>query len=750
MATVTGSNVGSGQQSAVGESNTTATPGQVVDTAPLAQGQWTDPFLLPNVAIHAHLLPNEKVLFWGRRQQPTDNSFESLNEWATHAFLLDLVKLTCVPTSNQPADTGGEPINLFCSSHTFLPDGRLMVTGGHIYDSQGIHCATIYDWRDDKWRAAQPMQANAKAAAEDTFWLNGRWYPTAITLADGSVFVCSGSHAVSTPAPAPHAAGNANNSTPEIWKDTPWIQLTPFVEQTDLPQFLFPRFHLAPDGRVFMSGAGADSFFFDTSHTGQWLQSATRSQGPRDYAPSVMYDVGKIVFMGGGNGPDQNLPSQQVEIINLFDAAPGWQLATPMLFRRRQHNATLLPDGTVLVTGGTQGGGGLGNPGFNDLTLGQPVHDAELWDPRTDTWTLMAKEQRDRCYHSTAVLLPDGRVMSAGGGEYQPTDLLAPNDASATHLDAQIFSPPYLFKGPRPHFELALDELHYNGTFEVKTADAADVEYASLIRLSSVTHSFNTGQRINFMFATPGDGVVGFTAPPNANVCPPGYYLLFLLAKSGVPSIGKMIKITGDLVSPHRTTVAPVDQLARTRRIIAEQTRQPVIVGLGATCPYGLGTCLAGAVAALKKLDGVETVLTILSSDDNRASVATVYLNHDGLPDLNKWPKQFAQFANSSYAWRGVEMTLAGTLLNSPQGLILESDEKRPAVLLAPLERADKVQIDQQNGVAMPLPVKEAEAYADLTTVFAVRGAGAEVSVTGPIKQTLFGYVLEVRVFHSQ
>ena len=710
------------------------------------QGQWSAPFFLANVAIHAHLLHNKKVLFWGRRNQPTTNSFASLNEWETHAFLLDLETMKSTPTSNQPTDQSGKTINLFCSSHTFLPDGRLMVTGGHLFDSQGIDCATIYDPDADRWSAADAMHGQPNTDPANSLWQNGRWYPTAITLADGSVFVCSGTLATAPPAPAPNAPTTRNNSTPEIWDDAPWKQLTPFVEATDLQQFLFPRFHLAPDGRVFLSGPGPDSFFFDTSGKGTWAQSATRPQGPREYAPSVMYEVGKIVFIGGGNDPNTNFPSQLVWTIDLNDSAPAWQPAQSMHFRRRQHNATLLPDGTVLVTGGTQGNSGAGGQGFNDLSKGQPIHAAELWDPKTGQWTLMAEEHTDRCYHSTAVLLPDGRVMTAGGGEYQPTNVLAANDPNDSHLDAQIFSPPYLLNGPRPQIEKAPDEISYGQTFPVTTSNSADIGSASLVRTSSVTHSFNTGQRINFLALTTGSGVVNLTAPPNANVCPPGYYLLFLLNKAGVPSEAQIVKVIGEPAAPARFSVAVVDQAERNQSIIDHAKRPEVVVGLTPTCPYGLATCWAGAQRALKQLDGVETVRPIA---ENKSSVAFLYLDHDGLPDLAKWQNQFTQLANGSYTWRGVEMTLAGPVSNTPGGLTLTANTSRPAVLLAPLQRADKVQIDQENGVAKPLPPDESGAYASLAADFATAGGAAVYSVTGPLKQTSSGYLLEVRSFRK-
>jgi len=172
-----------------------------------------------------------------------------------------------------------------------------------------------------------------------------------------------------------------------------------------------------------------------------------------------------------------------------------------MHFARRQHNATLLPDGTVLVTGGTQGNGakyqGEQN-GFNDLRIGSPIRAAEIWNPDTGHWTQCAEASVDRCYHSTAFLLPDATVVSAGGGEYSPANNGAPNLPEDTHRDAQIFSPPYLFHGVRPVITSAPNDVTYSEAFTIGTANSGQVGAVNWIRLSSVTHSNNMNQRINF------------------------------------------------------------------------------------------------------------------------------------------------------------------------------------------------------------------------------------------------------------
>ena len=226
-----------------------------------------------------------------------------------------------------------------------------------------------------------------------------------------------------------------------------------------------------------------------------------------------------------------------------------------MQFKRAQHNGTLLPDGTVMVMGGTQGAGAKyphETAGFNDLTPGAPIWSAELWNPKKPAgqqWTKMAKAKVDRCYHSTAVLLPDATVLSAGGGEYSPPgDGTTANDAVDSHKDAQIFSPPYLFKtdgtrAARPDITAAPADVKYGAAFTVGTSQPAQIGKVTWVRLSSVTHSFNANQRMNVLAFTPTAAGLTVTAPADANRCPPGHYLLFVLDKAGVPSVAKVVNV---------------------------------------------------------------------------------------------------------------------------------------------------------------------------------------------------------------
>jgi galactose oxidase len=452
--------------------------------------------------------------------------------------------------------------------------------------------------------------------------------------------------------------------------------------------------------------------------------------------------VGKVIFIGGGS------TTNVVETIDLNAPKPAWAVIAPMKFPRRQHNATLLPDGTVLVTGGSQ------SKEFNGLNSGEPVHTPELWDPSNGTWTPMAPEAVDRCYHSTAVLLPDGRVFSGGGGEYAP-DLNKSNVPGDTHANAQLFSPPYLFKGARPVITRAPAAVTFGEVFDVETPAPKEISQVTWVRLSSVTHSFDQNQRINFLTFQRDSNKVTVNAPPNGNVCPPGHYMLFLLNQKKVPSVAVIIQITaavGHAVA--RATVAEAasppklvqkNPLEQDAEIQAREKNAPIVVGVTPTCPYGLSACWGGAYEALRRMHGVRLVRPIPNRQD---STAYVYLEHDGLPDLDAWPKQFAHVANGSHFFRGVEITLDGTLeIQGGNTLVLKGNDVRPLILLQPIEPADKVEWDAATHSPQPLEVDEREAYLRLRAKVSEAGRILEATITGPLKKFGDGFVLGVRKF---
>jgi hypothetical protein len=287
----------------------------------------------------------------------------------------------------------------------------------------------------------------------------------------------------------------------------------------------------APNGTAFVAGPNQGTGYLNTSGTGKWTAGPSRTFGSRDYGSAVMYDAGKILVVGGGT------PTASSEVIDL-NAGTGaaWRGVGAMSVARRQMNATLLADGTVLATGGSNAGG------FNSKPTDDRVLAAERWSPTTEQWTPLARQTHYRLYHSTALLLPDGRVLSVGSGQPAATGL-------TDDFTAELFSPPYLFKldgtaAARPVISGAPTSVTYGATFSVGISSAAVIAKVTWIRLSAVTHSTNMNQRLNYLgFTSTSGSTLSITAPGSANLAPPGDYMLFVVDANGVPSVAKIVRI---------------------------------------------------------------------------------------------------------------------------------------------------------------------------------------------------------------
>lgn len=477
-------------------SNNNAEP--AAQSGPEVVGQWSSVITLPIVAIHMHMLPSGKVLIW---QDDNNVNYPPTRQGgSTVAYVWDVGAGTTTSVT-----LSGK--NLFCSSHAFLPDGRLLVAGGHdTTDGDGIPDTFIFDSSNNSWTQTNlPMDA-------------GRWYPSALTLGNGEIVVV---HGVDT---------GGSFLIPEVWQTNSggdWRSLS----NASLDVNALPYMHLAPNGKVFVSGSLSTTRYLDTSGTGAWTTVATRIGGNRDYGASVMYDVGKVVIMGGGT------PVSTAEVIDLNQTTPAWSSVGSMANARRQLNATVLPDGKVLVTGGANAGA--------DTNPANAVYAAEMWNPGTGNFSTMASAATPRLYHSTAILLPDGRVISAGGGR-----------PGNEYKSAEIYSPPYLFTNgggaaTRPTIDSHLSKgVRPGQTIFVTTPDAANISDVTLVALSSVTHSRNFNQRFNRLSFTQSMGGLSVTLPSSSNSCPPGVYMLFILNSNGVPAIAKFINVNSSNALP--------------------------------------------------------------------------------------------------------------------------------------------------------------------------------------------------------
>jgi hypothetical protein len=447
------------------------------------KGHWETLVTSPVVGIHLSLLPTGKVLLWGNQGQA--------QLWNPASPADGFVQVTT-------------PYELFCSGHTLLSDGRLMVTGGHSTGTSGIPQTTIFDPVAGTWSITGSMA-------------QGRYYPTTTVLPDGRVLAMSGADESKAPV-----------TIPEIENGGTWSKLT--TAGLSIPNPYYPAMFVAPNGKVFLAGFPQTSRYLDVSGTGSWTTVADRQVADRTMGAAVMYSPGKILYVGGGDPP-----TSSAEVIDLNDPAPSWQTVPGMAFARRQLNATILADGEILVTHGTSGSG------FNDVT--HAVRAAELWNPATKSWSTMALESSSRTYHSTALLLPDARVLTSGSGEGGGVSY------ENSNFTAQVFDPPYLYNpdgtpAARPTITSTVSTISYGHSFAVETPQAASVARGTLIRLSSVTHAFNQSQLIYpLTFTATGPTTLTADGPGSANLAPPGPYMLFLINGSGVPSVARIVRV---------------------------------------------------------------------------------------------------------------------------------------------------------------------------------------------------------------
>ena len=410
-----------------------------------------------------------------------------LYRFSTHARVFDPTdgSITLTPTSLG---------NVFCGGHVVLADGRVLAFGGQLTLPKGIKQAATFDPLTNTWTEVASMNF-------------ARWYPSGTVLADGRVFVGNGNDENGSVVKAFEVYDPATNS---------WSVLA----GADRTQPLYAYNFLLPSGRVFEGAPKAATGLFDLG-TNAWSAGPPASFAS-SHGSAAMYRPGKIVRLGGGDPA-----GARTAVIDMTAASPAWQETSPMAFARRRQNAVILADGSVMAVGGT---GRSDDPAAAVLA-------GEIWNPDTKTWKTVAEMEEARMYHSSAVLLPDGRVFAAGGEDHSG------HHASWTGKRAQIYSPPYLFKGPRPTISSAPADVSYGSAFSLGSPDAADVTSVALIRPGAATHTYNMEQRyVPLSFSAGGDGLT-VTAPADGNLAPPGYYMLVLENGAGVPSVARFVRL---------------------------------------------------------------------------------------------------------------------------------------------------------------------------------------------------------------
>jgi hypothetical protein len=432
------------------------------------------------VGIAAVLLHTGEVLLLG----------DEVNDGAeTSGYLYDPVTRT---GHNLPA-----PAAIFCGSLTPLSDGRVLAVGGSDPNPRGIQDVWLFNPRTERW-------------VEQTQMANGRYYPTSTRLADGRVVIAAGRQ----------ADGVTSNPDVEVYTPpAPGSTLGSMrVAGGPHASTMYPHQLVMPDGRMLQLAETRSSVL--NPATWSWTRLRSHRTVGRGSAhlllPAGPGGAHRVMLTGGRvNG----LGQRAAQYFDYSRRGAGWSPGAPMPTRRAHMNLVQVPDGSAYGIGGNSTG--LAADGQR-----RALH----YDPRTGRWRNLAAQGMRRAYHSTALLLPDGRIMSAGdnaaGGGLQRID---------------FYSPPYLFRGPRPKIAFAPQQLRYGGRFAIRTRGARATR-AVLMAPGATTHANEMNARHVRLRVT--RTASGFTAAvPRATVAPPGHYMLFVLTRDGVPSVARWVRV---------------------------------------------------------------------------------------------------------------------------------------------------------------------------------------------------------------
>ncbi|WP_030440774.1 discoidin domain-containing protein [Actinoplanes subtropicus] len=477
------------------------------------RGTWGAPVGFPLVPVAAALLPNGKVLTWAAY---LPNAYNGSDGLSTITATYD--PKTGVVTQRTVTETGHD---MFCPGISVLADGRVIVTGGNNNQK-----TSIYDPATDAWTDGGNLTT-------------GRGYQASVTLGSGKVFTIGGSWSgpVGGTGTNPHKAGEV--WTPGVgWHALPGADVVPMLTndsnalgdyRKDNHAWLFAW----KGDKILQAGPSKAMNWYSVDGDGSVSPAGTRSDADEMNGSAVMYDTGKILTLGGSPNYNNSDATADAHVVTINDDGTVTSRAVGSMANTRAfQNSVALPDGKVLVIGGEN----YAVP-FSDNTA---VLNAELWDPTSGQFSTMDTMAVPRTYHSVALLLPDGRVFSGGGGLC--------GSCATNHPDSQIFTPPYLLNADgsaaqRPAITDAPETLQNGDSFNV-TTDSAVTSFA-IVRMGSATHSVDTDQRrLSLPLSVGADGTYKLTIPSDPGVAVPGYWMLFALNAKGVPSVAHVIHVT--------------------------------------------------------------------------------------------------------------------------------------------------------------------------------------------------------------
>lgn len=513
---------------------------RILSNAPAGnRGMWSPAMQLPVVPAGAFIVP----------EQPFSNRILGYSSYGTYEFggptgMTQFMDYNWHDGTVSQRTISNTHHDMFCPGMSYLADGTMVITGG-----SNAEAVSSYNYRTNSWTRLADMTTP-------------RGYQSSTTLSDGRIFTIGGSFSGGIgDQDIPFKQGEVYDPTTNTWRALPGANVQPMLTshdaegkwRTDNHAWLFGW----KGGSVFQAGPSKNMNWYTTSSNGGVQGAGTRDEhNDAMCGVNVMFDAvaGKIFSAGGTQSytnSDALTRAFQITIGEVNQPAQVEALP-PTNYARGFASAVVLPNGQVIITGGQ-----LTALVFTDV---KSNFNAELWDPISKKFTVLTPGAVPRNYHSSALLLADGRVWVGGSGlcavgQGQSRDRC---NHAIQHFDSEILTPPYLLNpngaaATRPTISFLISNIdmrgytvRVGGTLSVGIQDslAGPITF-SLVRLGSSTHSINSDQRrvplLNIQMR-----FLGYTIalPSDSGILIPGYYYLFALNSAGVPCVARTVQVT--------------------------------------------------------------------------------------------------------------------------------------------------------------------------------------------------------------
>ncbi|HEX2528228.1 MAG TPA: galactose oxidase early set domain-containing protein [Geminicoccus sp.] len=469
----------------------TEAPAATVPDPRSTVGAWSALAPWPLIPIHMVMTRDGRIMSYGTNAAGRSSGY----------FIYDIWKPSDGLNGDHLTLPNGTNTNIFCSAQVLMPQsGDILIAGGD---------SGVGDDVDNIGVASSTVLRNAdKTLVKGADMNRVRWYATTTSLPNGEVYI---------------QGGDQGGDFPEVRSRGGKFRLLTGAATSSV-HWSYPRNWVAPDGRIFGVSNNA-MYYVDWRGTGKFTSAGTMPGSFGTKSTEAMYAPGKILRVGGG--PTSSVASANLATIDINGSSPVVKSVEKLPYGLHWSTATILPDGKVVVTGGSLASNKL--TGVNSKAL--------IWDPATERWTQGASTSsgKARLYHSTAILLYDGSVLVGGGGAPGPQ----------TNTNVELYYPPYMFRADgqrlrRPRILASPSSLKVGTDFTLTVDDGAKVGRVTLVKTGSVTHSFNMDQRFMELPFTRDGNVLSVKAPTKNTIATPGFYMLFVLDKQGVPSLAKI------------------------------------------------------------------------------------------------------------------------------------------------------------------------------------------------------------------